>query len=95
MPERESTQIEIAGRTYTIVDDKWSPLYMKNLGQILNEEIKSVEEHTRTVDSYKLMMLAALRIIDKYLQLQEAKSGSSHALEEEIKHLNNLIEEVI
>ncbi len=95
MPERESAQIEVAGRMYTIVDDKWSPLYMKNLGHILNDEIKSVEDQTGTVDSYKLMMLAALRIIDRYLQLQETKSGSSHALEEDIKHLNNLIEEVI
>ncbi len=95
MPERESTQIEICGRAYTIASDEWQPLYIKKLGEMLNSEISSVEQETGTVDSYKLMMLAALRIIDKKLKLSESKAGSSQAIEEEIKNLNNRIAAVV
>jgi len=95
MPEKETTQIRICRRDYNIASDEWQPLYIKKLGEILDNEIQKLEKETGIVDNYKLIILGALNIIDKMLKVQETKTGSSQLIEEEITGLNARIEEVL
>ncbi|MGM0567943.1 MAG: cell division protein ZapA [Elusimicrobiota bacterium] len=95
MPEKVSVNIDISGRQYNITTDEWEPLYINKLGEILNSELKSVQKDSGLVDSYKIMVLASLKIIDKLLKLQESKAGSNYAIEQDIEDLNNKITEII
>ena len=89
------TQIRICNRDYNIASDEWQPLYIQRLGEILDNEIKLLEQETGLVDNYKLLILASLRIIDRLLQIEEKKTGSNQFIEEEIARLNSQIENIL
>jgi cell division protein ZapA (FtsZ GTPase activity inhibitor) len=91
----EITQIRICNRDYNIASDEWQPLYIQKLGEILDKEIRLLENETGLVDNYKLLILASLKIIDRLLQLEESKTGSSQFLEDEIEKLNSQIENIL
>jgi cell division protein ZapA (FtsZ GTPase activity inhibitor) len=95
MPEKEITQVTICRRDYKIASDEWQPLYIQRLGEILNNEIQSIERETGIVDSYNLLILASLRIIDQLLQIEEKKTGSNILIREEIKNLNSRVESIL
>ncbi|GEM_PF-2503504 len=95
MSEIEATTIRICKRDYKIASDEWQPLYIKKLGEILNNEIKQVESETKIADNYKLLIIGALKIIDKLLRVSERKTGSSQLVEEEIENLNTRIKKVL
>ncbi|MFW6172272.1 MAG: cell division protein ZapA [Elusimicrobiota bacterium] len=95
MPEKEITQIRICRRDYNIASDEWQPLYIKKLGEILENEIQKVEKETGIVDNYKLLILASLEIIDRMLKTEEKKTGGSQIIEKEIEQINSQIEKVL
>ncbi len=95
MPEKETTTIRICRREYKIASDEWQPLYIKRLGEILDNEIASLEAETGIVDNYKLLILGSLRILDRMLALEESKTGSSRLVRSEIENLNSRIKEVL
>lgn len=95
MAERETTTIRICRRDYNIANDEWQPLYIKRLGDILDKEITELERETGIVDNYKLLILGSLRILDKMLNLEEKKTGSSQFITQEIEDINLKIKEVL
>ena len=95
MADRETTTIRICRRDYHIASDEWQPLYIKRLGEILDNEISELEKSTGIVDNYKLLILGSLRILDRMLNLEEKKTGSSRFITEEIESLNSSIKEVL
>ena len=95
MPERETTTIRICRREYNIASDEWQPLYIKRLGEILDDEIAKLESETGIVDNYKLLILGSLKILDRMLTLEESKTGSSKLINQEIENLNSRIKEVL
>ncbi|MGM0441546.1 MAG: cell division protein ZapA [Elusimicrobiota bacterium] len=90
----ETTKIEICNREYNIASDEWQPLYIKKLAEILQNEVEEIES-AGVVDSYKILVFSALRIIDRMLDLKDQKTGNNKYIEEELKDLNSQIEEVI
>lgn len=95
MSEKEITQISICRRNYKIASDEWQPLYIQRLGEILNGEIQLLERETGIVDSYNLLILASLKIIDRLLKVEEKKTGSNQFIEDEIIRLNSQIENIL
>ena len=95
MAEKETTQISICRRNYKIASDEWQPLYIQRLGEILNGEIEFLERETGIVDSYNLLILASLKIIDRLLKVEEKKTGSNQFVEDEIDRLNSQIESIL
>ncbi len=91
----ETTKIDICNREYNIVaNDKWPPLYIKKLAEILQNEVEEVER-TGVVDSYKILVLSALKLIDRMMDLEDQKTGNNKHIEEELHELNSKIENVI
>ena len=95
MPEQEITQISICRRDYKIASDEWQPLYIQRLGEILNSEIELLERETGIVDSYNLLILASLKIIDIFLNIEEKKTGSNNLIEDEISRFCSQIKNII
>ncbi|MBN2406885.1 MAG: cell division protein ZapA [Elusimicrobia bacterium] len=93
--DKEITQVRICGRDYNISNDEWQPLYIKKLAEILETEIKNIEEETKIVDNYKLLILAGLSISDRLLKIEEMKTGSNKLAEKEIEKLNIEIEGIL
>ncbi|MFC2060881.1 cell division protein ZapA [Elusimicrobiota bacterium] len=92
---KEITQVRVCGRDYNIASDEWQPLYIKKLAEMLESELKNIEQQTSVADNYKLLILAGLNIIDRMLKLEEKKTGSNQLIEKEINNLNTQIESVI
>ncbi|MFH1415040.1 MAG: cell division protein ZapA [Elusimicrobiota bacterium] len=91
----EITQIRICRREYNIASDEWQPLYIKKLGELLDDKISIIEKETGLVDNYKLIILASLKILDKMLQLEEKKTGSNKFVEDEINKLSSRIDSIL
>lgn len=90
----ETTKIEICNREYNIASDEWEPLYIKKLAEILQNEVEEVEE-LGEVDSYKILVLSALKLIDRMLDLEAQKTGNNEHIKDELEDLNSQIEEVL
>lgn len=95
MSEKEITHISICRRNYKIASDEWQPLYIQRLGEVLSSEIQLLERETGIVDSYNLLILASLKIIDKLLQIEEKKTGSNQFIQKKINKLNSQIENIL
>ncbi len=93
--EKETTSIIIDKMTYNITSDEWQPVYIKKLGELLENEMQKVEKEIGIVDSYKLLVLSSLRIIDKMLNIKKSNTGSSDFFEQEINKLNSQIENIL
>ena len=68
-------KIEIYDQTYKFSADQ-DEEYLKKLAAYVDEKMRVVGESTRTVDSLKVAVLAALNIADEMFTLARAPAGN-------------------
>jgi len=64
--------VEIYGQTYNLRGDGNSS-YLTDLAAFVDRKMREVSDHTATVDSLRVAILAALNIADEHFQLRTAE----------------------
>jgi cell division protein ZapA len=80
MPKGEElTRVEIYGQTYGLRGEG-NQKYVQDLAAYVDRKMREISEHTTTVDSLKLAVLAAVNIADELHALREQMSQQEQAV---------------
>ena len=88
------TAIEIYGQTYH-VKGVASPEHVARLAHYLDGKMREVSDHTPTVDTLKVAILAALNIADQYLSSRQRLQELEQILAEKSEKLSSNIDAAI
>ena len=97
MTEKTDTnliQVEIFGQIYKVRGDE-DQGYIEELARYVDSKMKAIAETTRTIDSLKVAILAALNIADEYFKLERDHKGSEKRVAERASELADALDEAI
>ncbi len=86
-----SVDVVIRGRSYLLKASDNSD-YVRELARMLDERMAAVESGTKTVDTQRIAVLAALNLADDYCRLKEEYQARIEELEQERDRLLTLVE---
>lgn len=66
--------------------------YIQKLALYLDTKMRSIAERTRTVDTVRVAMLAALNVADEYHQMKAKYEKSSQELDEKVEAYSNALD---
>ena len=69
--------------------------YIRRLAQFLDGKMRSIAERTRTVDSLRVAVLAALNIADEYHQLKAKYEAESQQVSQKVEEYQAVLDEVL
>lgn len=84
----QSIRVEIYDESYHLRGS--DPAYIKNLAEVVDAKMRAVAQHTSTVDSLRVAVLAALNIADEYYQLRRKYEGIESEYNRRTNHLSAL-----
>jgi cell division protein ZapA len=68
-----SIRVEIYDQSYHLRGS--DPAYIQRLAEVVDAKMRAVAQHTSTVDSLRVAVLAALNLADDYYQLKRKYDG--------------------
>ena len=83
--------VVIRGRDYQLRSDE-DPQYVRDLAAMVDARMAAAEAGSKTVDSIRIAVLAALNLADEYCRLEKEYTGRLRALEQERERLEALID---
>jgi cell division protein ZapA len=69
--------------------------YIQKLAQYLDAKMRSIAERTRTVDTLRVAMLAALNVADEYHQLKARYEEVTQHLDQKACEYSNALDEIL
>jgi cell division protein ZapA len=69
--------------------------YIQMLAQYLDTKMRSIAERTRTVDTLRVAMLAALNVADEYHQLKARYDEVTQNLDQKVGECSNALDEIL
>jgi len=90
--EKKKVTVDIFGNKYTIRGDA-DPDYIKELAQFVDRKMQEVVQHTPTISSYKVAILAAINIADELYRIKADSEAAKRFIEERTTSLITRIEE--
>lgn len=88
-----SIRVEIYDQAYNLRGHDAE--YIQKLADLVDAKMRAVAEHTSTVDSLRVAVLAALNIADEYLTLKSKYESVSSEYTERASHLKNALESAL
>jgi cell division protein ZapA len=86
--------VEIFGETYKVRGDE-DHGYIADLARYVDSKMKSITESSRTDDSLRVAILAALNIADEYFKLQRKHEDSRILVAEQANELTEVLDEAL
>ncbi len=86
--------VEIFGETYKVRGDE-DRGYIQDLARYVDSKMKSITESSRTGDSLRVAILAALNIADEYFKLQRKHEDSRVLVVEQANELTEVLDGVL
>jgi cell division protein ZapA len=93
-PRREPVKIEIFDQTYN-VNAEQNEQYVKNLADYVDGKMREIGEATRTVDSLKVAVLAALNIADELFALRERQKELEGPIRQRVEKCVEMVERAL
>jgi len=90
----ERIKVEIFGQIYHIAGDLEED-YVQKLARYVDEKMRAVAQATRTVDTAKVAVLAALAIADELHAAREGPEKTESELRERAERCLLLVEQVL
>lgn len=90
----DSIPVEIYDQTYYLRGGP-DPGYVKRLAESLDEKMREIADATRTIDSLKVAVLAALTMADEVERLKQENSDLSAMLTEKTEACIKLLDSVM
>ena len=84
-------RVEIMGREYTVKSDEGEERVRK-IAEYVNERLKKISEHTKTISTLNLAILAAMDIANEYFEVLEGHSNLTRMVEKIETKSGRLIE---
>lgn len=69
--------------------------YIQKLAKYLDTKMRSIAERTRTVDSLRVAMLAALNVADEYHQLKARYEEVTQQVDQKVGHCTDVLDEIL
>jgi len=92
MDKRHSlVPVEIYGQTYNLRGEGDSS-YITDLAAFVDRKMREVSDHTATVDSLKVAILAALNIADEHFQLRTVEQDHHKTVAERLGRLIEILD---
>ena len=89
----DSVRVEIYDQSYNLRGTDAE--YIHKLAEYVDLKMRTVAEQTKTVDSLRLAVLAALNIADEYHMLKKKQEASSGDLRANADRLSGALDEVL
>jgi cell division protein ZapA len=89
----DSVRVEIYDQSYNLRGTDAE--YIHKLAEFVDLKMRTVAEQTKTVDSLRLAVLAALNIADEYHILKKKQESSSGDLRANADRLSGALDEVL
>ncbi len=90
----DAIRVEIYDQVYYMRGEP-DPEYIQNLAQFLDARMRSIAERTRTVDSLRVAVLAALNIADEYHQLKSKFEAATKQVGQKVDEYNEVLDQVL
>ncbi len=95
MPKNpDAIQVEIYDQEYSMRGEL-DPEYIQKLAQFLDARMRSVAERTRTVDSLRVAVLAAMNIADEYHQLKSKYETIAQNVDRKVGECSDALDRVL
>jgi cell division protein ZapA len=88
------TKVEIFGQTYSI-QGELDAKYVQRLAKYVDEKMHAIAAVTKTVDTQKVAVLAALAIADELHNMQRDRSDREELLSEQAERCLTLVERAL
>jgi cell division protein ZapA len=69
--------------------------YIQKLAQFLDAKMRSIAERTRTVDSLRVAILAALNVADEYHRLKAKQEADSRQLDQKVVEYSRALDDLL
>ena len=92
--EPQGIRVVIYDQEYFMRGDL-NPEYIKKLAQYLDAKMRSIAERTRTVDTLRVAMLAALNVADEYHQLKAKYEEVVQRVDRKVGEYSEALDEVL
>ena len=90
----DGIRVDIYDQQYTIRGDL-DQEYIQKLAKYLDGKMRVIAERTRTVDSLRVAVLAALNITDEYHRLKAQQEATEKKVEKIVGEYNETLDRVI
>lgn len=90
----DAIRVEIYDQEY-FMRGELNPEYIQELAQFLDARMRSIAERTRTVDSLRVAVLAALNIADEYHQLKSKFEATTKHVDQKVGEYNEVLDQVL
>ena len=91
---RAPVKVEILGQTYSIRGEL-EEHYVQKLAKYVDQKMRAIADVTKTVDTQKVAVLAALAIADELHSLQRDGRDSEELLREQAERCLTLVERAL
>src|SRR4029077_811401 len=88
------TKVEIFGQTYSI-QGELDAKYVERLAKYVNEKMHAIADVTKTVDTQKVAVLAALAIADELHSMQRDRGDHEELMREQAERCLTLVERAL
>lgn len=92
--ELQSIRVVIYDQEYFMRGDL-NQEYIQKLAQYLDIKMRSIAERTRTVDSLRVAMLAALNVADEYHQLKARYEEVTQHMDRKVSECTDALDEIL
>ena len=70
-------------------------VYIQKLAQYLDSKMRAIADRTRTVDSLRVAVLAALNIADEYHQVKAKSEETTQRVDEKVEECSRLLDGIL
>ena len=88
-----SVRVEIYDQSYSLRGS--DPDQIQRLAELVDAKMRAVAEHTSTVDSLRVAVLAALNIADEYMVLRQKYDKIASQYTERASHLRSALDSAL
>lgn len=92
--EPQSIRVVIYDQEYFMRGDL-NQEYIQKLAQYLDTKMRSIAERTRTVDTLRVAMLAALNVADEYHQLRARYEEVTQHMDQKVGEYTDALDEIL
>jgi len=91
--EKKSVRVEIYDESYNLCGS--DSAYITHLAEVVDAKMRAVAQHTSTVDSLRVAVLAALNLADDYYQLKRKYEGMEGEYTSRASHLGRALDSAL
>ncbi len=93
MEDNNSVRVEIYDESYRLRGS--DPAYIQRLAELVDAKMRAVAQHTSTVDSLRVAVLAALNLADDYYQLKRKYTTLENEYSSRANHLGHALDSAL